>query len=87
MDNGADDAELEGAEVFEVADGNWEPSSPSAGDSTCCAAELKYRARFGRRKVGGRAEDDIRASTMGLLIALLNILRLEMIVLVINSHR
>ena len=86
IDDGAADACFKGIEVFDVADGNWEASNPSGGDSTCCAVELKYRARLGRRKVGGSAEDDIRVSRMDLLIVLLSIVRSEMVVLAINSR-
>jgi hypothetical protein len=39
---------------------------------------------LGRRNVGGSAEDDIRVSRMDLLIALLNISRREIVVLVIQ---
>lgn len=35
--------------------------------------ELKYRARFGRRNVGGRTADGIRASRMDRLTVLLSI--------------
>ena len=45
------------------------------GGSTCCAVELKYRARYGRRKVGGSADGDILMSKMDFLIVLLNIVR------------
>jgi hypothetical protein len=47
------------------------------GGSTCCAVELKYRARYGRRKVGGSADGGILMSKMDFLTVLLNIVRVE----------
>jgi hypothetical protein len=47
------------------------------GVSIRCVVELKYRARLGRRKVGGNADTGIRASTMDFLTALLSILRIN----------
>lgn len=49
-------------------------STASGGDSTCCAVELKYRARLGRRNVGGNADEGIRMSKMDFLTVLLSIL-------------
>jgi hypothetical protein len=47
----------------------------SEGGSTCCVVELKYRARLGRRNVGGNGVDcdGIRMSNMDFLMVLLNI--------------
>jgi len=68
-----------GATVFaaavEVIVDNREASRLSGGASTCCAVELKYRARFGRRKVGGNADVDILVSIMDRFIDLLSIVR------------
>ena len=52
-----------------------EALKPSAGGSTCWEVELKYRARYGRRNVGGSADGGILKSKMDLLIVLLNIVR------------
>ncbi len=49
-------------------------SRPSGGDSMICAVELKYRARFGRRNVGGRADTGIRMSRTDFQTDLLSIL-------------
>lgn len=49
-------------------------STASGGDSTCCAVELKYRARLGRRNVGGNADEEIRMSKTDFLTVLLSIL-------------
>lgn len=57
--------------------GSCEASNDAAGDSTCCVVVWKYRARFGSRKVGGRAEEGIPVSRRDLLIVLLSILRLS----------
>lgn len=46
-----------------------------AGGSTCWVVELKYRARHGRRNVGGSVEEGIRVSRTDLLSVLLSILR------------
>jgi len=51
-------------------------SKLSGGDSTCCAVELKYRARLGRRKVGGSAEDGMRMSSRERLAVLSSSLKL-----------
>lgn len=72
FDNGRPDAELD----VSVA-GSSEASKLSGGVSTCWVVELKYRARFGRRKVGGSAEDGIRVSKTDFLIVLLSIVRLD----------
>lgn len=63
------------AEVF-VFVARREASRLSDGVSTCCTVELKYRARFGRRKVGGNADVGILESNMDRRIDLLSILRL-----------
>lgn len=47
---------------------------PSAGGSMICAVELKYRAPFGRRNIGGSADAGNRVSNTDFLIVLLNIL-------------
>jgi hypothetical protein len=54
-------------------DVNWEAVSASVDGSTCCVVVLKYRARLGRRKVGGRTVDGIRTSQIDFLTVLLNI--------------
>jgi hypothetical protein len=51
----------------------WETLMASVGGSTCCEVELKYRARLGRRKVGGSAAGGAGASCTALRSALLNI--------------
>lgn len=84
-EEGVDAATLDGADAFEAVEGSWEASNASGGDSTCCAVELKYRARLGRRNVGGSAEDEIRVSRIDLLTVLQNILGSESGLLVINS--
>ena len=53
----------------------------------CCAVELKYRARIGRRKVGGSDDESIRTSNMDFLIVLLSILGLEVLLTVIHAQR
>jgi hypothetical protein len=73
INGGAEFIGIEGADASELVEGIIEASRVSAGDSTCCAVELKHRPRLGRRKVGGSARDDIRASKMDLLMVLLNI--------------
>ena len=65
--------------------GNWGVSKSFGGDSTCCAVELKYRARLGRRKVGGKADVEIRMSSKDFLTVLLNILRVKTILTVTNA--
>lgn len=54
---------------------NRDASRLSGGVSTCCVVELKYRARLGRRKVGGKADTGIFVSSIDRLIVLLSILR------------
>lgn len=49
----------------------------SGGDSTCWGVELKYRARLGRRNVGGSAEDGIRVSSIDRLIVLLSMVMVD----------
>ena len=39
--------------------------------------ELKYRARLGRRNVGGSAEDGIRVSSIDRLIVLLSMVMVD----------
>jgi hypothetical protein len=68
-----------------VCFGNWDVASgpgmegekSSGGGSTCCAVELKYRARLGRRNVGGSAEDGIRVSRTDRRRLLLSIVRVD----------
>jgi hypothetical protein len=72
-----------------VCFGNWDVASEmgdeagvegeklSGGGSTCCGVELKYRARLGRRNVGGSAEDGIRVSRMDRRRLLLSIVRVD----------
>jgi hypothetical protein len=67
-------AEGEAAMAFGAGGASRGISRPSGGGSTICAVELKYRARFGRRKVGGNADAGIRMSRMDLRSDLLNIL-------------
>lgn len=43
------------------------------GGSTCCEVVLKYRERYGRRKVGGSVDCDILVSKMDFRAVLLNI--------------
>lgn len=67
--------------------GNSDASKLSGMDSTCCVVELKYRARLGRRNVGGSADDGIRVSNMGLLIILLSIVKADILFPVTNCWR
>lgn len=67
------------ATIFD--DGGTSVSSKLSGDdSTICTVELKYRARPGRRKIGGNADAGIRMSTMDFWRDLLNILVMRSIV-------
>jgi hypothetical protein len=59
----------------------------SGGDSTCCGVELKYRARLGRRNVGGSAEDGIRVSRTDRRTLLLSIVRVDICVGLSNCWR
>jgi len=67
-------ADGEGATIFEDGGASGGTSKPSGGDSIICAVELKYRARFGRRNVGGSVDTGIRMSRMDFRNDLLNIL-------------
>jgi hypothetical protein len=64
---------------------NCDASNPPVGDSTCCAVELKYRARLGRRKVGGNADDGIRTSNIDRRAILHSILRVDKLCCTINA--
>ena len=76
-------ASAEGA-ASDIFGGNWEVLVV-AGDSTCWRVVLKYRARFGRRKVGGRTVDSIRTSKADFRNVLVNILRLAIVCGLING--
>jgi hypothetical protein len=73
---GGDGSEEE-ATIFEDGGASGGTSKPSGGDSMICAVELKYRARFGRRNVGGSADTGIRMSRMDFRNDLLNILMIR----------
>jgi hypothetical protein len=66
----------EDATSFDDGGASRGTSKPSGGDSMICAVELKYRARLGRRKVGGNADAGNRMSKTDFLIDLLNILKM-----------
>ena len=72
------------AEAGALEEGNCEASKVFGGDSTCWVVELKKRARRGRRKVGGRAEDGTRVSSIDRLIVLLSIVKVELLSAVSN---
>jgi hypothetical protein len=72
-------ADGEAATIFEDGGASGGTSKPAGGDSMICAVELKYRARFGRRNVGGSADTGIRMSRMGFRNDLLNILMIRVI--------
>jgi hypothetical protein len=67
-------ADGEAATIFEAGGASRGTSKLSGGDSMICAVELKYRARFGRRKVGDNADVGIRMSRTDFRSDLLNIL-------------
>ena len=50
------------------------------GASMCCAVELKYRARLGRRNVGGSAEVGIRVSRTERRSVLRSVVRVDIFV-------
>lgn len=55
------------ASFWAVCFGSWgggNGGSGPGGASTCWGVELKYRARMGRRNVGGSEEEGIRVSRM-----------------------
>ena len=79
------DFEGNSADNIEAVGGVWDVLNPSADGSTCCAVELKYRARFGRRKVGGSTTGGIHVSRMDFLKVLLNILILTVLHLCFNA--
>lgn len=64
---------------------SWDASNPPAGGSTCWAVELKYRARLGRRKIGGNADDGIPTSNMDRRAVLHSILRAGKLCCAINA--
>jgi hypothetical protein len=72
-------ADGDGATIFDEG-GASGSSKLSAGDSIICVVELKYRARLGRRKIGGSADTGIRMSKTDFLRDLLNILVMRAIV-------
>jgi hypothetical protein len=59
--------------------GIWDALNPSVDGSTCCGVELKYLARIGRRKIGGRTAEGIRVSSMDFLTVLLSMLALNLV--------
>jgi hypothetical protein len=67
-------ADGEAATTFEDGGASMGTSKLSGGDSMICAVELKYRARYGRRNVGGRADTGIRMYKTDFRSDLLNIL-------------